>query len=157
MSLLGEYLTARRDEDLARVRRVLALRALLASGWSQREIADSVGISQPAVSQQLRSRVVLETLHPAALFEAAKPVLKVLAGERGYRRLAAFGSIARGEARADSDIDMVVDPPAGTSSFEFVGFKHLIEEVLGREIDLITYGGLTPGTDDDIRRDAVPL
>ncbi|WP_456695508.1 nucleotidyltransferase family protein [Aeromicrobium sp. P5_D10] len=68
-----------------------------------------------------------------------------------------FGSVARGEARQDSDIDLIVEAPAGTSSFEFVRFKQLIEQVLGREVDLISYGGLTPTKDDDIRRDAVLL
>jgi len=68
-----------------------------------------------------------------------------------------FGSIARGEARQDSDIDLLVDAPPGTSSFEFTRFKQLIEQVLGREIDLISYGGMKPKLDDDIRRDAVLL
>ncbi|MEP7036165.1 MAG: nucleotidyltransferase family protein, partial [Actinomycetota bacterium] len=74
-----------------------------------------------------------------------------------YRRLAVFGSVARGEARQDSDIDLLVDAPPGTSSFAFIRFKQLIEQVLGREIDLISYGGLKPKMDDDIRRDAVEL
>ena len=68
-----------------------------------------------------------------------------------------FGSVARGQARQDSDIDLLVDAPPGTSSFEFISFKHLIEKVLGREIDLISYGGLKSKMDDDIRHDAVLL
>ena len=39
----------------------------------------------------------------------------------------------------------------------FLGFKRLIEQVLGREIDLVEYGGLAPKLDDDIRREAVLL
>jgi predicted nucleotidyltransferase len=61
-----------------------------------------------------------------------------------------------GEARQDSDIDLLVDAPPGTS-FAFIRFKQLIEKVLGREIDLISYGGLKPKLDDDIRPDAVLL
>ena len=45
----------------------------------------------------------------------------------------------------------------GTSSFGFIRFKQLIERVLGRDIDLVDYGGLKPGLDDDIRREAVLL
>jgi predicted nucleotidyltransferase len=157
MTLLAEYRDARRDADVARLRRVIALRAMVATGLSQRQVADALGISQPAVSQQLRYAPDLAGVHPQELLEAAAPVLKSLAGERGYERLAVFGSVARGEARQDSDIDLIVDAPAGTSSFEFVRFKQLIEQVLGREVDLISYGGLTPGMDDDIRRDAVLL
>jgi predicted nucleotidyltransferase len=47
--------------------------------------------------------------------------------------------------------------PPGTSSFEFIRFKQLIEKVLGRETDLISCGGLELKVDDDIRRDVVLL
>lgn len=148
---------ARRVEDFARLRRVIALRAMAATGMSQRQIADALGISQPAVSQQFRYAPDLEGVHPEVLLDAAAPVLKSLASERGYQELAVFGSIARGEARQDSDIDLLVDAPRETSSFEFIRFEKLIEQVLGREIDIISYGGLKSKWDDDIRRDAVLL
>lgn len=157
MTLLAEYHDARRGEDVARLRRVIALRAMVATGMSQREVADAVGISQPAVSQQLRFAPALEAVHPQVLLEAATPVLRSLAAEQGYERLAVFGSVARGDAREDSDIDLIVETPPGTSSFAFVRFKQLVEQILGREVDLISYGGLADGLDDDIRRDAVLL
>jgi predicted nucleotidyltransferase len=157
MTLLAEYRDARRDEDVARLRRVLALRAMVATGLSQRQIADSLGITQPAVSQQLKFAPDLHGLHPQLLLDAAAPILKALASERGYSQLAVFGSVARHQARPDSDLDLIVEAPDGTSSFGFIRFKRLIEEVLGREIDLISYGGLKPRIDDDIRREAVLL
>lgn len=157
MALVAEYRDARRDEDVARLRRTLALRAMAATGMSQQQIADALGISQPAVSQQLRHSPDLEGVHPEVLMKAAAPILKSLAVDQGYRRMAVFGSVARGQARQDSDIDLIVDAPAGTSSFGFIRFKQLIEQILGREIDLISYGGLQPRLDDDIRRDAVLL
>lgn len=157
MALLAEYLGARRDEELARLRRVLVLRAMQAEGMSQRQIAEALGVSQPAVSQQLKSGPNLRSLDPELLVEAAAPVLKQLATVRGYTNLAVFGSVARREARPDSDIDLLVDAPAGTSGFDFVRFKDLLELVLGREIDLVSRGGLKPRIDDDIRREAVLL
>lgn len=157
MSMAAEYRDARRGEDVLRLRRVLALRAMVAEGMSQREIASSLGVSQPAVSQQLKSSPKLDEVHPEALLEAASPVLVALAVERGYSRLAVYGSVARRSAREDSDIDLIVEAPAGTSSFEFARFHQLIEQVLGREIDLVDYGGLSPGIDDDVRREAVLL
>jgi predicted nucleotidyltransferase len=157
MALVVEYREARHDEDVARLRRVLVLRAMVAIGMSQREIAAAVGISQPAVSQQLRAASDLSSVHPATLLEAAAPVLRRLAGDSGYGKLAVFGSVARGEARQDSDIDLLVEAPEGTSSFGFIEFKRLIERVLGREVDLVDYGGLKPKLDDDIRREAVLL
>lgn len=157
MALLAEYRAARRNEDVARLRRVLALRAMGAAGMSQRQIAEAVGITQPAVSQQLRFAPELDRVHPELLLEAAAPILRTLAAEHGYTRLAVFGSAARHEARQDSDIDLIVDAPAGTSSFDFIRFKQLVEQVLGREIDLVDYGGLKPRLDDGIRREAVLL
>lgn len=157
MTLVEEYQDARHGEDIARLRRVLALRAMVASGKSQRQIAEELGISQPAVSQQLKFAPELDDVHPAELLEAATPILKKLAADGGYRRLAVFGSVARGAAEPGSDIDLIVEAPAGTSSFGFLRFKQLLEQVLGREIDLVDYGGLKPKLDDDIRRDAVLL
>ena len=157
MGLLQEYREARRGEDLARLTRVLALRALMADGYSQRAIAEQLGISQSAISQQLRSAPDLAQQDSASLLEAGAPILKALAAERGFTRLAVFGSVARGDAGPDSDIDLLVQAPAGTSSFGFVRFQQLIEHVLGRHVDLVESGGLKPGLDDDIQREAVPL
>ena len=157
MTLVAEYRAARHHEDVARLRRVLALRAMIAAGMSQREIALALGISQPAVSQQLRAAPDLSSVHPEKLIEAAAPVLRRLAEDAGYGELAVFGSVARRQAGQNSDIDLLVEAPEGTSSFGFVKFKQLIEQVLGRQIDLVDYGGLKPRLDDDIRREAVPL
>lgn len=157
MTLATEYRDARRGEDTARLRRLIALRAMVASGLSQREIAEELGVSQPAVSQQLKHAPALDDVHPGDLLKAAAPVLKAMAMEHAYSRLAVFGSVARQVARQDSDIDLIVESPRGSSTFDFVGFKLLIEEVLGREVDLIDYGGLKPRIDDDIRREAVLL
>jgi uncharacterized protein len=157
MNLVETYRKARRKEDLARLTRVLALRALMADGFSQRAIAEQLGISQSAVSQQLRSAPDLSRQDPASLLEAGAPIVKALAAERGFTRLAVFGSVARGDARPDSDIDLLVEAPEGTSSFDFVRFQQLIEHVLGRPVDMVEYGGLKPNLDDDIQREAVPL
>lgn len=157
MALVAEYRAARHEEDVARLRRVLALRAMVATGMSQREIAANLGISQSAVSQQLKKGHDLAPVHPEVLIEAAAPILRRVAEEAGYTGLAVFGSVARGQAEEGSDIDLLVEAPAGTSSFGFIKFKQLIEQVLGREVDLVDYGGLKPRLDDDIRRDAVLL
>ncbi|WP_068397750.1 nucleotidyltransferase domain-containing protein [Kribbia dieselivorans] len=157
MDLTDQYLGARRAEEFARLRRILVLRAMQGEGMSQREIANAVGISQSAVSQQLAAAPDLAAVDPETLVNAAAPVLKELAAVRGYTNLAVFGSVARHEARPDSDIDLLVDAPVGTSGFDFVRFKETLEVVLGREVDLVSRGGLKPRIDDDIRREAVLL
>jgi predicted nucleotidyltransferase len=157
MKVAEAYRSARRDEEVARLRRVLALRAMVADGKTQQQVAEILGISQPAVSQQLKYSPDLGDMHPEVLLEAAGPVLVAVAEAHGYTRLAAFGSVARGHARRDSDIDLIVEAPAGTSTFAFIRFRELIERVLDREVDLISYAGLKPRIDDDIRREAVLL
>ena len=71
MDLLHDYASARHDEEIARLRRALALRALVASRASQRQIAEGLGVSQSAVSQQLKSASKIDSVHPEALIEAA--------------------------------------------------------------------------------------
>jgi hypothetical protein len=68
-----------------------------------------------------------------------------------------FGSVARGQAAPDSDIDLLVQAPPGTSTFDLVRFQLLLVNILGRGVDLVEYGGLKEGLDDDIRREAVLL
>ncbi len=158
MSLVDDYRAALSQERLARLRRTIALRALIAEGATQTEIARELGISQSAVSQQLKvaERETAST-DPATLLDASRPTLRSLAAEHGYQNLAVFGSVATGRATLDSDIDLLVEPPEATSSFDLMHFKDLIERVLGRQIDLVTYSSLTPGLDDDIRSTAIPL
>jgi len=84
-------------------------------------------------------------------------VLRQVVEDRGFTRLAVFGSVARGEARSDSDVDLLVDAPAGTSIGDLVALQELLADILGRPVDVVTYGGLKAGVDDDVRRDAVLL
>jgi predicted nucleotidyltransferase len=148
---------APRNQAVASLRHTLMLRMVVASGATQREAAAAVGTSQSAVSRRLRRDLTLTSTRPDILLEAAAPVLRSLAEKHGYRRLAVFGSVARSDAHYDSDIDLLVDAPPGTSSFDFLQFKQLIEKVIGRKVDLISHGGLLPGLDDDVLRVALLL
>jgi predicted nucleotidyltransferase len=157
MSLVVEYRDARSQEDSARLRRLLALRALAATGSSQREIAAALGVSQSAVSQQLKAARDFSDIHPEILLKAASPILVDVARSKGFERLAAFGSVARGHARPDSDIDLLVEAPPGSAIKELVELRDVFREILGRPVDLITYGGLKAVIDDDIRSEAALL
>ena len=157
MSSMDEYRQARRAERVARLRHALALRAMIVEGLSQREIADSLGISPSAVSQQLKTLRDIGAIDPEFMVEAAAPILTRVAEDRGYKRLAVFGSVARHDARADSDIDLLIEPPPGTSIGDLLAVRELFSQIVGRPVDLVTYRGLKPQLDDDIRREAVLL
>ena len=62
----------------------------------------------------------------------------------GVRSLAVFGSVARDEARPDSDVDLIieVEPPMGLLGL--LRIQHHLEELLGTKVDLVTREGLHP-------------
>lgn len=57
----------------------------------------------------------------------------------GIRRLSLFGSVARGDAGADSDVDLsvVLDPVARFDLFQLTGLEQRLAELLGRRVDLL--------------------
>lgn len=158
MTLMADFRDARREEHVARLRRALALRAMIESGRSQREIAAEIGVSQSAVSQQLRAvKDLSEVADAEILVEAAAPILKRVAADNGFTDVAVFGSVARHQARADSDIDLLVRPPAGATIEDLTSLRRLFERILGRSVDVVSYGGLKAGIDEDVLREAVQL
>jgi hypothetical protein len=57
----------------------------------------------------------------------------------GVARLETFGSFVTGDARLDSDLDILVTfEPGATSGLEFVAFQQELQEVVGRRVDLLT-------------------
>lgn len=63
----------------------------------------------------------------------------------GVRRIGLFGSILRGTARADSDVDVLVEfDPAEKTYDRFAALASYLERLLGRRVDLVTTEGLSP-------------
>jgi predicted nucleotidyltransferase len=81
------------------------------------------------------------------------PILK----RYGVKRVGLFGSCIRGELREDSDIDILVEIEKDISLLDFVGIKLEIEEVLGREIDLVEYSTIKPLLRDRILNEQVVI
>jgi predicted nucleotidyltransferase len=63
------------------------------------------------------------------------PILK----RYGVRKAGIFGSFARGEARADSDLDLLVEPARDGPLYKIIDLKIEIEEALSRKVDVVTY------------------
>lgn len=68
------------------------------------------------------------------------PILK----QYGVKKAAIFGSVVRGEAKANSDIDILVEIENDISLLDFVGLKIEIEEALGKKVDLVEYSTIKP-------------
>jgi predicted nucleotidyltransferase len=62
----------------------------------------------------------------------------------GVRRLGVFGSVARGEAGPDSDVDVLVEFDIVPDLFEFAALRDRLAEILGRPVDLTTPQALKP-------------
>ncbi len=75
----------------------------------------------------------------------------------GAKRAGLFGSYVRGEIREDSDIDILVEIEKDFSLLDFVGIKLEIEEVLGREVDLVEYNTIKPLLRERILKEQVVI
>lgn len=75
----------------------------------------------------------------------------------GARNLRVFGSVARGQADARSDVDFLVDMEPGRSLFDLGGLQYELERLLGRPVDVVTERGLKARVRDRVLREAVPL
>jgi predicted nucleotidyltransferase len=82
--------------------------------------------------------------------EGIKARITPLLKKYGVKKAALFGSIVRGEARPDSDIDILVDIESDISLLDFVGLKIEIEEALGKKVDLVEYSTIKPLLKDRI-------
>ncbi len=76
--------------------------------------------------------------------------------ERGIQSAALFGSVVRGTARPDSDIDVLVDVAPGSrfSLVDMAATKDFLEKHLGRSVDLVTREGLNPDIRARVLREA---
>ncbi len=81
------------------------------------------------------------------------PILK----EAGVLRSSLFGSVARGEATADSDVDILVELPEGTSLFDLVGLKLDLEKALKKKVDVGTYNSVKPRIKERVLAEAVQI
>lgn len=73
----------------------------------------------------------------------------------GARQLFLFGSAARDELRADSDIDILVDFEGGATYDGYFGLKDYLENLLGRPVDLVTEKGLKPRARKHLEKDLI--
>jgi uncharacterized protein len=92
--------------------------------------------NQPCYICAMNSQEAIETL------QRSEPALRA----RGVRRAALFGSVARGENRPGSDIDIMVeiDPEAHITVFDYVGLKEYIAGLFDSPVDVVSRDSLKP-------------
>jgi predicted nucleotidyltransferase len=80
-----------------------------------------------------------------------------LCARHGARNVRIFGSVARGEADEQSDIDFLVDMEPGRSLFDMGGLLVDLRELLGCEVDVVTERGLKARIREQVLKEALPL
>ena len=73
------------------------------------------------------------------------------------RSLALFGSVVRGDARNDSDLDVLVEFDRPTDLFAFLELEDELARLSGRRVDLVSRAALKPYIGRQILAEAVPL
>jgi uncharacterized protein len=88
-----------------------------------------------------------------ARLKQAEPALRA----RGIRRAAVFGSVARGDERPDSDIDILVEfePGAEGSVYDYMALKDFVASLFDGPVDVIDRKGLKPHLRAPSARDAI--
>ena len=92
----------------------------------------------------------------ALLGQKREDVLRI-ADKYGARHVRFFGSMARGQADAQSDIDVLVDLDPGRSLLDLGGLQYELEALFGRPVDVVTERGLKPRIRERVLREAVPV
>lgn len=86
-----------------------------------------------------------------------KEAILTIARRHGLHNIRIFGSVARGEDTAKSDIDLLVDSDKGCTLLDIGGAIVKLQELLGRKVDIVTERGLHWYLREKIMKEARPL
>ncbi len=91
------------------------------------------------------------------IVEQYRSQILTIARENGVRNVRVFGSMARNEARSDSDLDLLVDIEKGKSGLALGGFLADVSELVHRKVDVVTEKSLHPRIRDKVLHEARAL
>lgn len=135
-SAISAYESGRREPTVPTLERLLA-----ASGA---DLVLDARIERPAV--------VAPALTPALRRELSRVAVR-----HGLRHVRLFGSFARGEAGADSDVDLLVQIPDSMTLWGLTCAADELSEVAGMRVDLAPDSNLRPGVRERVLAEAIPL
>jgi predicted nucleotidyltransferase len=91
------------------------------------------------------------------LLQDQREAILRIAAQHGAHNVRVFGSVARGEARPDSDVDLLVELEPGRSLLDLGGLLMDLQTLLGREVDVVTDKGLRDRIRARVLQEARPL
>ena len=96
---------------------------------------------------------ILVVMTTQAVIDTILPVLKA----RSVKRASLFGSYAKDQFSSDSDVDVLVELPEGSSLLDLVDLKLELEDKLEKEVDVLTYKSLHPLIRDKVLQQQMPI
>lgn len=91
------------------------------------------------------------------LLSARKEDILKLAEQNGARDVRVFGSVARGETKPGSDVDLLVRFDKGRSLLDHAAFLLDLTDLLGCQVDVVSENGINPRIRERVLKEAVPL
>jgi hypothetical protein len=91
-----------------------------------------------------------------SIVDAKRDEINALVHRHHGHGVSLFGSVARGDDTADSDIDFLVEFDAGSSLFDLMDLQEALEQLLGVPVDVVSVGGLKD-REVHFRQEAVPI
>ncbi len=86
--------------------------------------------------------------------EKIKKMIEILK-KYGVKKVKIFGSYARGEAKPESDLDVIVEFSQRKSLLEIVGIEQELEDTLGIKVDLLTEKSISPYLKERIEKESI--
>jgi predicted nucleotidyltransferase len=80
-----------------------------------------------------------------------------IAATHGAKHLRVFGSVSRGEATQNSDVDILVSLEPGRSLLDIVAIKQDLEDLLGCNVDVVTEDAVSPYIREQVLKEAISL
>ncbi len=91
------------------------------------------------------------------VLRAKQSEIESIAAKHGAGNLRVFGSVARGDARENSDVDLLIDVVGPTTPWFPGGLLTDLESALGRRVDIVIARSLHPLLRESVLKEAVPL
>jgi predicted nucleotidyltransferase len=92
-----------------------------------------------------------------ALIVSHRHGLQALAQQYGLGELLLFGSMARGDATSESDVDLLVDNSAHLTGFQLGALQMDAQDLLGRRVDVLTINSIHPLLRERVMSEAISL
>ena len=141
-SVVSAYEAGKRQPALPTLAKLIAATGHTMAITLERSDSSVRGLPDTPLGRRVRQ-------HRQALLDAV--------AEAGGSNLRVFGSVARGEDRPDSDVDLLVDLPEGTGLFALQALEGQLRRILHVNVDLSPPGSLKPRVRAEAEAEAIPL